>query len=286
MKTQASFAPFIDLGMISPSRIFRGGSIRASRLKSSSTGSSNFAYDSRDGRGRLGVELELAVVGGEGGQALAEAVGDLHRARSAASCASACSLAALRLPASSGRGRLVLGPVVVVSWRSRGRCRSRRRSAGWRRRSRPWPSPRPPSRRRRSPAAAARRPPAPRGRASRTSRPGPVGSWRTRRPPWRRARYATRSPRPRPRPARHQVGAARGGPSARASGRPALAGVRRRGARSPATSAPLGQRVQRGRRAHSVSLRSEQSRRTWSSTSASFCMPLIAASTAGSRGPR
>ena len=42
--------------------------------------------------------------------------------------------------------------------------------------------------------------------------------------------------------------------------------------------------TQRGRRAHSVSLRSEQSRRTWSSTSAIFCMPLTAASTAGSSG--
>src|SRR5262249_27831635 len=48
-------------------------------------------------------------------------------------------------------------------------------------------------------------------------------------------------------------------------------------------------RIGRGRSlkgAHSISLRSEQSRRTLSSTSASFCMPIRAASTAESRGRR
>ena len=54
MKTQASRAPFIDLGMIRPSRILSGGSIRVRRSKISSTGSSNFEYDSRDGSGGRG----------------------------------------------------------------------------------------------------------------------------------------------------------------------------------------------------------------------------------------
>ena len=46
MKTHASRPPFIDLGMINPSRSRSGGSMRASRVKSSSLGSLNFSYDS------------------------------------------------------------------------------------------------------------------------------------------------------------------------------------------------------------------------------------------------
>ena len=49
MKTQASRPPFIALGMIRPSSSLSGGSMRASRVNSSSLGSLNFSYDSAVG---------------------------------------------------------------------------------------------------------------------------------------------------------------------------------------------------------------------------------------------
>ena len=95
------------------------------------------------GAGGSGLSLNLRVVGGEGGQAVAEAVGDLRRASIRGFSACGVLVAAFRLPASSG-WRLVLGPVVLALGGLAEDCRSRWRSAGWPRRTRPWPWPRPP----------------------------------------------------------------------------------------------------------------------------------------------
>ena len=87
--------------------------MRANRVKSSSLGSLYRSYDSRVGGGCLGIELELAVIGGEHGQALAIAVGH-PGAVSIGRVFSACSLAAFRWPDRNSPPASALAWLIVV----------------------------------------------------------------------------------------------------------------------------------------------------------------------------
>ena len=286
MKTQASRPPFIALGMIRPSSSLSGGSMRASRVNSSSLGIAEPVVRLARRLGGLGIELELAHNRRRERPAARDSASAMPALSSIGLVFSACSLAAFFWPESKLAGGVVLALVVFVLGDVACAVEHAWRACGWRRRIPPWPCARPRSRRRRSPAAASRRPRWP--RVSRLLQLFDQGAARL--VVFGVGRGVARKsvllrPSPRHRPARRPGGGSRAARPVRARGSPARMAPRRRaGARARVRRADRSQAGGRG--AHNDSLRSEQSRRTWSSTSAIFCMPLIAESTAGSSGAR
>ena len=76
MNTHASRPPFIDLGIIKSSRRCKGWSIRARPGEELVAGIAEFLIGLGGSRGRIGIELELLVVGGEDSQPIADRVSE------------------------------------------------------------------------------------------------------------------------------------------------------------------------------------------------------------------